>query len=354
VAAVGLALGLVLSRSDGGPGNSGEVFLQAAAKTGPDPFTPSTATGGSAAPISAAPTGTSTPANALRGVDGAAPGLYGGTRNTSSCDVERQIRALGAEPAKNAAFASVAGVAPTGVPSYLRSLTPVQLRMDTRVTNHGYRDGAATRYQAVLQTGTAVLVDDRGVPRVRCACGNPLTPPVAQPGTPRQTGDSWPGFRPSEVVVVAPAERAVRSFVLYDPDHRQWFARRPGDTGRHDRRTAPPARLPSSSATTGPASPSCPSGKPCPPDSASSAPASPPSSSGSAPGTPRTTVVPSPGESLAPPPSPAPSTPSPSSSGTPEPSSPAGPESSSSLSAPPADSSSEASSGAPGTVSPVQ
>src|SRR6185436_18143448 len=33
-------------------------------------------------------------------------------------------------------------------------------------------------FLAVLRRGTAVLVDDEGVPRVKCYCGNPLLPPV--------------------------------------------------------------------------------------------------------------------------------------------------------------------------------
>ncbi|MEU6355876.1 DUF6777 domain-containing protein [Streptomyces sp. NPDC047072] len=262
VAAVVLAV--VFTRSDGGGSKnsaSGEVFLQSAAKTGPEPFTESTAKDSSAPPISASPTGSSEPANAVRGVDGGAPGLYGGTRNVSSCDVARQIKALQAAPAKNRAFASVAGVQPSGVPSYLRSLTPVQLRMDTRVTNHGYRDGAATSYQAVLQTGTAVLVDSYGVPRVRCACGNPLAPPVAQ-SSPRRTGDTWSSYRPANVVVVAPSTTVINIFVIYDPDHDEWIARHQGDTGHKDKPTAPPAQ-PSPSVTvttpTAPTSPSTPS-----------------------------------------------------------------------------------------------
>ncbi|WP_217242701.1 DUF6777 domain-containing protein [Streptomyces sp. AC555_RSS877] len=248
VAAVLLAV--VFTRPDGGGGGSakgGEVFLQAAGKTGPDPFTESTATDSSAPPLSASPTTGSAPANAVRGVDGGAPGLYGGTRNVSSCDVEKQITALQAAPPKNSAFASVAGVAPSEVPAYLRSLTPLQLRMDTRVTNHGYRDGSATSYQAVLQSGTAVLVDNRGVPRVRCACGNPLTPPVAQQTAPRHTGDSWPSYNPSNVVVVAPAAQVVNVFVIYDPDRGDWFARHRGDTGGKDKKTDPPTHRPTPS-----------------------------------------------------------------------------------------------------------
>ncbi|KOU69287.1 hypothetical protein ADK57_14365 [Streptomyces sp. MMG1533] len=290
VAAV--VLTVVFTRSDGGSsGKGGEVFLQAAGKSGPDPFTESTATDNSAPPLSASPTSESAPANAVRGVDGGAPGLYGGTRNVASCDVEKQITALQAAPAKNRAFADVAGVGPSEVPGYLRALTPLQLRMDTRVTNHGYRDGAATSYQAVLQSGTAVLVDDHGVPRVRCACGNPLTPPVAQQTTPRRTGDSWPSYRPSNVIVVAPSVQVVNIFVVYDPDRGEWFSRHRGDTGEKDKKTDPPAHQPSPKVS--PSTPSSPlpcvtlsdggtktpsgSASPCP--STSTAPSSPSPSS---------------------------------------------------------------------------
>ena len=302
VAAVVLAL--VFSRSDGGGGGGtakgGEVFLQAASKTGPEPFTESTANDSSAPPVSPSPATESAATNAVRGVDGGAPGLYGGTRNVSSCDVEAQIKALQAAPSKNNAFASVAGVQPSRVPAYLRALTPVQLRMDTRVTNHGYRDGAATSYQAVLQAGTAVLVDSHGVPRVRCACGNPLTPPVAQQTTPKQTGDRWASYRPTNVVVVAPSITVINVFVIYDPDENEWIARHRGDTGHKDQHTVPPVNpspsvtvttptpptTPTSPSTTPPTGPSSPapcvstatgtptgtptgSATPCPPTSAS-------------------------------------------------------------------------------------
>lgn len=261
VAAVVLAV--VFTRSDGGSSKSasgnGEVFLQAAAKTGPEPFTESTAKDSSAPPVAVSPTGPAESANAVRGVDGAAPGLYGGTRNVSSCDVESQIKALGTAPAKNRAFASVAGVQPAEVPAYLRSLTPVQLRMDTRVTNHGYRDGAATSYQAVLQAGTAVLVDGHGVPRARCACGNPLTPPVAQQSAPKRTGDTWSSYHPSNVVVVAPSTTVINIFVIYDPDHDYWIARHRGDTGHKDHRTDPPVRPSPSVSVSTPTPPTTPS-----------------------------------------------------------------------------------------------
>lgn len=274
---VAAAVAIVLMTRSGGDGSGGgsEVFLQAAGRTGPDPFTESTATGSSPPPATTAPVTTSAPANAVRGVDGGAPGLYGGTRDVAACDVEKQATALRADPDKNRAFASVPGIDPAEVPAYLRTLTPVQLRMDTRVTNHGYRDGAATSYQAVLQSGTAVLVDGRGVPRVRCACGNPLTPPVAQRTTPRRTGDSWPSYQPANVVVITPSTTVIEVFVLYDPGADRWFARQRGDTGGKDRPAKPPVTPPEPSASvTTPTSPTSPpaSRDPGPPDSASPSP----------------------------------------------------------------------------------
>ncbi|MGW0841599.1 DUF6777 domain-containing protein [Streptomyces sp. NPDC002787] len=267
-AAVAVILIVVLTRSgDSGDAADGEVFLQAAGKTGPDPFTESTATDSSTPPETPAATPSrSEPANVTRAVDGSAPGLYGGTRNVASCDVEKQIKVLQANPAKNEAFASVAGVKSSDVPAHLRSLTPVQLRMDTRVTNHGYRDGAATSYQAVLQAGTAVLVDDRGVPRVRCACGNPLKPPVALKTTPEPKGDSWPSYRPQNVVVVEPSTVIINVFVLYDPERDDWFTRPRGDTGGKDKKTTPPVNQPSPSVSTSfSEEPPSKSPEPCPP-----------------------------------------------------------------------------------------
>lgn len=254
VAAVVVAA-LLLTRPGGSGG--GDVRLEAAGATGRDPFTESTAEESSPPPATpSVDGGASRPGTASR-VKGSQPGLYGGTRKTSSCDVEQQITALRQQPQKNKAFASVAGVEPGRVPAYLRALTPVQLRVDTRVTNHGYRDGSATSYQAVMQAGTAVLVDARGVPRVRCACGNPLTPPAPNQSSMKATGGAWPGYRASNTVVVEPAPRVVEVFVIYDPDLEEWIERHKGDTGRHDKKTKPPKKSPT--ITGSPSSPTSPS-----------------------------------------------------------------------------------------------
>lgn len=339
VAAVVLAV--VLTRPGGSDQAGGEVFLEAAGSTGPDPFTGSTArsSAGNATPTavpSPVASASRTRSNITQGVDGSAPGLYGGTRKVASCDVEKQITALADQPAKNKAFASVEGIAPSGVPAYLRALTPVQLRLDTRVTNHGYENGAATSYQAVLQAGTAVMIDDRGVPRVRCACGNPLLPPVALKGTPEQKGEAWPGYRAGDVVVVEPAARPVNVFVMFDPGTEGWFERDAGDTGDSDKKTDPPAD---------PDASRCPprsgggSAEPCPSDPSSRAPSSgEPSSPSTEPGGSTEPPPPPPPSSEEPPPSPPPSSeePPPTSESAPEPVTPQTGESEAPPPAPPA------------------
>ncbi|MCX4977293.1 DUF6777 domain-containing protein [Streptomyces sp. NBC_00620] len=282
VVVAAVVLGLVFTRDDSGSDTSatgGEVFLQAASKSGPDPFTESTANDSSTETETPSTSTASESTNVTQGVDGSAPGLYGGTRNVSSCDVEKQIKFLQADPAKNSAFASVVGLQTSQVPGYLRALTPMQLRYDTRVTNHGYRDGAATSYQAVLQAGTAALVDDHGVPRVRCACGNPLGEPVPQKTTPKQTGDSWPSYRTQNVVVVSPSTTVINIFVIFDPDNDEWIARHKGDKGHHDEKTDPPAHPPFPSASVSSPTPNSPS--PCVSSAPGTTPSAPPSGSSS-------------------------------------------------------------------------
>ncbi|MFJ3835775.1 DUF6777 domain-containing protein [Streptomyces sp. NPDC054904] len=258
----------MLTRSGGGgtptpnPDRAGaEVFLQPAAATGPAPFTESTAAEEATVPPASRPPGPSTSPTrstgaplGIRSVTGSTPGLYGGTKNVAGCDVEKQIALLSAEPPKNAAFASALGIRPAAVPGHLRSLTPVQLALDTRVTNHGFRDGRATPYQAVLQAGTAVLVDDRGVPRVRCACGNPLGAAVALKADAKRQGRPWSSYRPQDVVVIAPSVTIVNKIVIYDHEDRRWFERERGADPKPDRPVPPPV-IPTPKYTTPPVSP---------------------------------------------------------------------------------------------------
>lgn len=220
---------------------SGELFLESVTSTGANPFTDSTATGvGTSRTTTTAPTSagaTPTESQTVVGtVAGNTAGLYGGTLNEASCDRAKQIAFLQGNPRVAAAFASVLAITPDQIPDYLRSLTPVVLRHDTRVTNHGFIDGTATAFQSVLQAGTAVLVDKHGIPRVRCSCGNPLTPPTAIEGDVRYRGQTWPGFALNQTIVINNNVNInINIFILVDTMTGAWFDRPAGTDGTLDK-----------------------------------------------------------------------------------------------------------------------
>jgi Domain of unknown function (DUF6777)/TIR domain len=156
------------------------------------------------------------PAEARGTVRGDTPGLFGGTRRGTSCDAARLVDFLQAHADKGAAWAHVLDMPAAEIPSFVAQLTPVVLRADTRVTNHGFVNGHATTFSSILQAGTAVLVDRQGLPVVKCFCGNPLTPP--RPNLPQTyQGKAWSGFDAQKVVVIKPAPSAVKSFTVVDP-----------------------------------------------------------------------------------------------------------------------------------------
>ena len=76
-------------------GNTGKkILLERSGDAGPNAFTTSVHT--QAAPSSTTPvsTPTTTAAGGVKRVSGVAPGLYGGTRNTATCDVEQMVAFL--------------------------------------------------------------------------------------------------------------------------------------------------------------------------------------------------------------------------------------------------------------------
>ncbi|MCX5230310.1 DUF6777 domain-containing protein [Streptomyces sp. NBC_00233] len=216
-------------------GSTQDVLLQPHATQGPDPFTESSAR--ATAQVSSPARGPDTDGVQVREVTGSTPGLYGGTRAEGSCDVEQQVAFLSADQDRTRAFAEAAGIPDTDLGDWLRGLTPVVLRSDTRVTNHGYREGRANAFQSVLQTGTAVLVDQYGSPRVRCACGNPLRTPAAVRDGIHQ-GEPWDGFDPERVIVVRPTTTVVTSLVIVNNADRSWIERATGSDGAQDRKPA--------------------------------------------------------------------------------------------------------------------
>lgn len=178
--------------------------------------------------------------------DGDSPGLYGGTRQTSTCDKQRLVAFLQANPDKARAWADVQGIPAGEIPGYVSRLTPVLLRTDTLVVNHGYRDGTATGGPAVLQAGMGVLVNGYGVPTVKCNCGNPLTRPEKKISTRNAsyTGRSWPGFSDRNVTEIRPRDSRkgmIVTFVLVDPGATMGFERPRATEGEAD---GPPAALP--------------------------------------------------------------------------------------------------------------
>ncbi len=112
---------------------------------------------------------------------------------TSECQPKTLIEFLDANPTIAKAWAEASGVEVDEIAATIRSLKPAVLTTPTRVTNHAYRGGIARPFQATLASGTAVLIDDAGVPRVRCACGNPLDEPRSpQAETPKEPVDQQP------------------------------------------------------------------------------------------------------------------------------------------------------------------
>jgi hypothetical protein len=229
--AVAIVVALVVVMGGKDEAAAGEIFLESASAPGRDQFTPNVAAALPTVTPTTATATTSPPSGQTPEVPrraGDTPGLYGGTRDNSSCDAARMVEFLTANPDKARAWASVLRIAPAGISAYVARLTPVVLREDTRVTNHGFRNGRATSLQAVLQAGTAVLVDDRGIPRVRCACGNPLTEPVAVRSTPRYTGTRWTSFNPVTIVVINRSTTVINNFTLIDLDSGDEFVRPAG------------------------------------------------------------------------------------------------------------------------------
>lgn len=229
---IAVTVAVVLLTSD--DAEAGEIFLAPATEVGDDPFTDSMSNPDNRPVASQGTTGTSAGgALEVRSAAGSQPGLYGGTQNQAQCDRRQMIDFLLANPDKGRAWAGVQGIAFNQLEDYILDLTSMQLRADTRVTNHGFRNGRATEIQTVLQAGTAVLVDRQGIPRARCACGNPLTPPRAVSTTPRFRGPRWPGFTPSGLTVIQ-VDVTIDIFVIVDIDTGDPFTRPPGTNGGDD------------------------------------------------------------------------------------------------------------------------
>ncbi|MFI1727762.1 DUF6777 domain-containing protein [Streptomyces acidicola] len=153
---------------------------------------------------------------------GNAPGLYGGTTKATVCDIALLKKFL-TDPKnvkKSREWARVVKIAPSEIEEYLDTLTPVLLRHDTLVRNHDYKKGRAVAFDALLEAGSAVLVDRDGLPAVKCSCGNPLRPFDKNPeniSVEFSDGSTkWDGYDPSALVSVKAAPQPLKRIALVD------------------------------------------------------------------------------------------------------------------------------------------
>jgi hypothetical protein len=201
-----------------GTANANEVTREPVNTAGENPFMPAV---GQDAPNVVTPTKTGGT------FSGGTPGLYGGTRDNRTCDAAKLTGFLDSHPGQAQAWASTLGIRTTEIDSYVSTLTPVLLRSDTSVTNHGYVDGSATVVSSVLQAGTAVFVDKYGSPVVRCYCGNPLTAPTLVTA-PVYVGPTWVSFNQTNITVVQNTTTIVNNYTLVDPWRNKPFNRTGG------------------------------------------------------------------------------------------------------------------------------
>lgn len=239
-------VGVVLAKQGGLFGedvNRPSVLLIAANATSDDSFMPSVVVSPIEIPDTvASDLATFTaqlPVSSARGarlVPGTQRGLYGSTGDTPVCDVPAVANYLDANPERSAPWAEEIGIAPQKIPYYLNTLTPVALITDTWVTVAVFIDGRAVPTQAVMQAGSAVLIDQVGVPRVHCATGNPLTPPAnVNLSALEISGKEWTDFSLQNIIAVAysgggSASPIVTEFDLRDVSSGEVIARPTGGT----------------------------------------------------------------------------------------------------------------------------
>ncbi|MBN1171069.1 MAG: CHAT domain-containing protein [Micromonosporaceae bacterium] len=193
--------------------------------SGSDPFMP---------PVGTDQPGVQPPTSSGGVVPGSRSGFFGGTLGKSTCDPDQMVAVLKTRPALMAVWTEILGIRPEDLDSYAATLTPAVLRTDTLVMNHGFRQGRATSFRAVLQAGTAVLLDRFGFPAVKCYCGNPLTrgEPVAEV---RFQGPAWPGFSASRIVDIQPVSSPLTVVIIMDLSTGRPFQRPVGSRGDDDR-----------------------------------------------------------------------------------------------------------------------
>ena len=251
IAAIILAVVLVLVLIGGGLAffisrqNSDVVTLETEPlNTSVAAFTPSVGTDTPVTPV---------PVQGVQTAPAATVGLFGGTLDNSSCNKAQLVSYLQANPDKAAVWAQAQGITAAQIPAFVQPLTPVLLRSDTTVTNHGIEGGKLTTFTSVLQAGTAVLVNQYGVPVVKCNCGNPLGPPPPSLKKVRYKGTTWPAFQPGSTTVIQSSSTVINNYTLTNITNNTTFVRPAGTDGTADTPSSTPA--PANPIPTTPATP---------------------------------------------------------------------------------------------------
>ncbi|MFD6303086.1 DUF6777 domain-containing protein [Streptomyces sp. NPDC060223] len=172
-------------------------------------------------------------------------GLYGGTRDTGRCNKAKLVEFLlkPENSGKAKEWARVQGLDGVDeIPGFVRKLTPVVLRGDTLVKNHDFEKGKAVAFEALLEAGIAILVDQLGKPAVQCSCGNPLSTFDHDIGKTDVKFDDdnkkWPSYDSKKLTKVEPApeDDPVEVYELVDIEKpNAGLERSPGSHGTGDK-----------------------------------------------------------------------------------------------------------------------
>lgn len=206
-----LGLGLLSGAAWGLAGpqtGTSEVQLESVSSAGSSPFM---------SPVGEDQSGVTPPPGSAGEISGGTDGLFADNGGGPSCDVQSLVSNLQVDESRAQAWAEVLGTRSEEIPQFVENLKPVLLRSDTSVTSHGYANGQYTAYPAVLQAGTAVFINDRGEPTVKCFNGNPLTKGEFNPQS-RYTGSAWEHFRAGAVTSIQPNPTMIQNPKLTDID----------------------------------------------------------------------------------------------------------------------------------------
>ncbi|MDL5160078.1 DUF6777 domain-containing protein [Actinomycetospora termitidis] len=205
-----VAIGAVAWVGLAGPASAeaAQVQLESVSSPGAMPFT---------APVGDDVQNVASPENAAGPQAGNTGGLYAQDPAAPACDTQALIAQLTADPAKAAAWGRPLNVEPNGIGAYVTSLTTVTLRADTAVTEYGFSQGAFQPYPAVLQAGTAVMVNSFGEPTVKCQNGNPLGAATSSNDTGTVVGTAWNGFTADRTIRVTPAPAPQKTLTVVKP-----------------------------------------------------------------------------------------------------------------------------------------